>query len=258
MENSKQRVDPEQVVKLCERLQRYERRTHAELRTLRMQHPSRKNADPLVGSLAIDALPILVLDSAPNRQDKRRPSKPPRDRSTTSGTRPSPRTPASRASRRPSRTSPREPSGIASRPQRIRPSRTRQRRATAATAPAPSAMRRRTSTLRPPVSSVRSVPSAEWGKSSATATRSSSAFVGQPIFAAQRHQFEQGRCRICGAIFTAEGSPQLLREGVGTGYILYEWSACAMLSVMHYFAGGSLQTPRGSAARLGAPMPDAN
>ena len=53
--------------------------------------------------------------------------------------------------------------------------------------------------------------------------------VGQPIFAAVRHHFEQGRCRLCGAIFTAEGGEQVLRGGVGTSYILYDWSACAML-----------------------------
>ena len=82
--------------------------------------------------------------------------------------------------------------------------------------------------------------------------------VGQPIFAAQRHQFQQGRCRICGAIFTAEGSQQLLREGVGTGYILYHWSACAMLSVMHYFAGGPFKRLEALQQGWGVPMPDAN
>jgi hypothetical protein len=82
--------------------------------------------------------------------------------------------------------------------------------------------------------------------------------IGQPIFAAQRHQFEQGRCRICGAIFTAEGSQQLLREGVGTGYILYDWSACAMLSVMHYFAGGPFKRLEALHQGWGVPMPDAN
>jgi hypothetical protein len=82
--------------------------------------------------------------------------------------------------------------------------------------------------------------------------------VGQPIFAAQRHQFEQGRCRICGAIVTAEGSQWLLREGVGTGYILYDWSACAMLSVMHYFAGGPFKRLEALQQGWGTPMPDAN
>jgi hypothetical protein len=82
--------------------------------------------------------------------------------------------------------------------------------------------------------------------------------IGQPIFAAQRHQFQQGRCRICGAIVTAEGSQQLLSEGIGTGYILYDWSACAMLIVMHYFAGGPFKRLEALHQGWGVPMPDAN
>jgi hypothetical protein len=34
-----------------------------------MQHPSWKNANPAIGSLAIDLFAILVLDSPPNRQN---------------------------------------------------------------------------------------------------------------------------------------------------------------------------------------------
>ena len=82
--------------------------------------------------------------------------------------------------------------------------------------------------------------------------------VGQPIFAAERHVFEQGRCRLCGAIFTAEGSEQVLRGGVGTGYIIYDWSACAMLSVTHYFAGGPFKRLEALHQGWGVPMPDAN
>jgi len=82
--------------------------------------------------------------------------------------------------------------------------------------------------------------------------------VGQPIFAAERHVFEQGRCRLCGAIFTAEGSEQVLRGGVGTGYIIYDWSACAMLSVMHYFAGAPFKRLEALHQGWGVPMPDAN
>jgi len=82
--------------------------------------------------------------------------------------------------------------------------------------------------------------------------------VGQPMFAAVRHHFEQGRCRLCGAIVTAEGSEQLLRGGVGTSYILYDWSACAMLSVMHYFAGAPFKRLEALHHGWGVPMPDAN
>jgi hypothetical protein len=82
--------------------------------------------------------------------------------------------------------------------------------------------------------------------------------LGQPIFAAVRHHFEQGRCRLCGAIFTAEGSQRLLAGGVGTSYILYDWSACAMLSVMHYFAGAPFKRLEALHQGWGVPMADAN
>jgi transposase len=82
--------------------------------------------------------------------------------------------------------------------------------------------------------------------------------VGQPIFKGERHVFEQGRCRLCGAIFTAEGREQILRGGVGTGYILYDWSACAMLSVMHYFAGAPFKRLEALHQGWGVPMSDAN
>lgn len=82
--------------------------------------------------------------------------------------------------------------------------------------------------------------------------------VGQPLFAAVRHVFEQGRCRLCGAIFTAEGSEQVRQRGVGTSYILYDWSACAMLIVMHYFAGAPFKRLEALHQGWGVPMPDAN
>jgi transposase len=82
--------------------------------------------------------------------------------------------------------------------------------------------------------------------------------VGQSLFAAERHHFEQGRCRLCGAIFTAEGRELVLRGGIGTSYILYDWSACAMLIVMHYFAGGPFKRLEALHRSWGVPMPDAN
>lgn len=82
--------------------------------------------------------------------------------------------------------------------------------------------------------------------------------VGQSLFAAERHHFEQGRCRLCGAIFTAEGRELVLRCGIGTSYILYDWSACAMLIVMHYFAGGPFKRLEALHQSWGVPMPDAN
>jgi transposase len=82
--------------------------------------------------------------------------------------------------------------------------------------------------------------------------------IGQSLFAAERHHFEQGRCRLCGAIFTAEGRELVLRGGIGTSYILYDWSACAMLIVMHYFAGGPFKRLEALHQGWGVPMPDAN
>lgn len=82
--------------------------------------------------------------------------------------------------------------------------------------------------------------------------------IGQPIFAAQRHHFEQGRCRLCHAIVTAPGSELILRRGIGTDYITYDWSACAMLIVMHYFAGAPFKRLEALHRGWGVPMPDAN
>ena len=82
--------------------------------------------------------------------------------------------------------------------------------------------------------------------------------IGQALFGAERHQFEQGRCRLCGAIFTAEGNDLMVRGGIGTSYIVYDWSACAMLIVMHYFAGGPFKRLEALHQGWGVPMPDAN
>ena len=60
--------------------------------------------------------------------------------------------------------------------------------------------------------------------------------IGQPLFGAQGHHYEQARCRSCGHIVRARG-PDDVDQGLGTDYIRYDWSACAMLMVMHYFGG---------------------
>ncbi|MFH0900557.1 MAG: transposase, partial [Pseudomonadota bacterium] len=80
---------------------------------------------------------------------------------------------------------------------------------------------------------------------------------GQSIFGADRHHFEQGRCRLCGATLTAEGT-ELVRQGIGTSYINYDWSACAMLIVMHYFAGAPFKRLEALHQGWGVPMPDSN
>jgi transposase len=81
--------------------------------------------------------------------------------------------------------------------------------------------------------------------------------VGQPMFAAQVHHHEQGRCRMCGRIIRATGPAEVL-EGVGSSYITYGWSACAMLIVMHYFAGAPFLRLESLHQGWGIPLPDAN
>lgn len=81
--------------------------------------------------------------------------------------------------------------------------------------------------------------------------------VGQPLFGAQVHHYEQGRCKICGKIVKAAGPTEVL-EGIGTNYITYDWSACAMLIVIHYFAGGPFKRLESLHKGWGVPMPDAN
>jgi len=79
---------------------------------------------------------------------------------------------------------------------------------------------------------------------------------GQPLFGAELHHFEQGRCRLCGAIIRAEGPA--VTGGLGGSYITYDGSACAMLLVMHYFAGVPFKRMESLQAGWGIPMPDAN
>ncbi len=111
------------------------------------------------------------------------------------------------------------PPGMASRPARIRRSRIRRRRATVATAPTPSATRRKhVHTL---AAGIIGAICALCGVGRVFRYRDKVIIrvVGQPIFAAVRHHFEQGRCRLCGAIITAEGSEPVLQGGIGTSYI---------------------------------------
>ena len=81
--------------------------------------------------------------------------------------------------------------------------------------------------------------------------------VGQPLFAAQVHHLEQVRCRNCGRIARAKAPSEVL-EGLGTSYITYDWSACAMLIVMHYFAATPFKRLESLHNGWGIPMPDAN
>jgi transposase len=81
--------------------------------------------------------------------------------------------------------------------------------------------------------------------------------VGQPLFAAEIHHFEQARCRNCGHIIRASG-PADVHEGLGSDYVRYDWSACAMLMVMHYSAGAPFKRLESLHDGWDIPMPDAN
>lgn len=80
---------------------------------------------------------------------------------------------------------------------------------------------------------------------------------GQPLFDAEIHHFEQARCRLCGAIIQADGMAAVM-AGLGSSYITYAWSACALLLVMHYFAGLPFKRMEFLQAGWGIPMSDAN
>ena len=81
--------------------------------------------------------------------------------------------------------------------------------------------------------------------------------VGQPLFAAELHHLEQARCRVCGRVVRAEGPAGLL-EGIGSSYTVYDWSACAMLVVMHYFAAAPFKRLESLHQGWGIPLADAN
>ena len=81
--------------------------------------------------------------------------------------------------------------------------------------------------------------------------------VGQPLLQAILHHYEQARCKICGYIVRATG-PAYVLEGIGTSYVTYDWSACAMLIVMHYFAGAPFKRLESLHQGWGIPLADAN
>jgi transposase len=81
--------------------------------------------------------------------------------------------------------------------------------------------------------------------------------VGQPLFGAEVHHFEQVRCRSCGRVRRADVPAQVL-AGLGTSYVVYDWWACALLIVMHYFAGSPFKRLESLHQGWGIPLADAN
>ena len=81
--------------------------------------------------------------------------------------------------------------------------------------------------------------------------------IGQPLFRVELHHFQQARCRVCGHIIRAEG-PACVHQGIGSDYVRYDWSACAMLMVMHYSCGAPFKRIESLHQGWGIPMSDAN
>lgn len=81
--------------------------------------------------------------------------------------------------------------------------------------------------------------------------------VGQPLFRAEVHHYEQAICRICERIITAE-APAHIQDGIGSSYIVYTVSASAMLIVMHYFGALPFKRIESLHAGWGLPLSDSN
>ena len=81
--------------------------------------------------------------------------------------------------------------------------------------------------------------------------------VGQPLFGAEAHHFEQCRCRGCGTVVRAE-VPDGALDGIGSSEVVYDWRACAMLLVIHYFAAMPFKRLESLHRGWGIPLSDSN
>lgn len=80
--------------------------------------------------------------------------------------------------------------------------------------------------------------------------------VGQPIFRPEVHIAEQARCVVCGHTISAQLPPDV-QEGIGKA-VIYHWSACAMLLVLHYIGGMPFKRLESLHKGWGIPFADAN
>ena len=80
--------------------------------------------------------------------------------------------------------------------------------------------------------------------------------VGQPLFASEAHHYQQARCKMCGRVVIAPG-PEHVQQGIGKS-VVYAYSACAMLIVMHYFGGAPFKRLESLHESWGTPLADAN
>ncbi len=76
--------------------------------------------------------------------------------------------------------------------------------------------------------------------------------VGQPPLTAENHIFEQLRCRICDAFFTAQAPEEVLQDGVRGQK--YGYSARSMISIYKFFMGDPYYRQESLQSLLGCPV----
>lgn len=79
--------------------------------------------------------------------------------------------------------------------------------------------------------------------------------IGQPFFGAECHHAEQARCKACGRVVSA--LPVYVTEGVGKS-ITWDWSAAALLVMLHYFFGTPFKRIEILHKGWGIPLADAS
>lgn len=80
--------------------------------------------------------------------------------------------------------------------------------------------------------------------------------IGQPLFCAEIYEAQQARCPVCGKI-TTSALPSNSEQGIGK-HVIYDWSAAAMLLVLHYTAGMPFKRLELLHKSWGIPFSDAN
>jgi transposase len=80
--------------------------------------------------------------------------------------------------------------------------------------------------------------------------------MGQPLFGAEIYHAEQVRCPLCGNKLSAP-LPKGVDQGIGKS-VVYHWSACALLLVIHYTHGMPFKRLESLHKGWGIPFPDAD
>ena len=80
--------------------------------------------------------------------------------------------------------------------------------------------------------------------------------VGQPLFKPELHHIEQGKCLNCGKNVSGDAPPEIY-DGIGKA-VIYHWSACSMLLVIHYTEGMPFKRLESLHQSWGIPFSDSN